>query len=238
MKRRDFASAYACAAEADRLLDRALEQLSQALVPDLPAGTSPIPIDWSTLSEVVRISQLLAQSRSAPQLIPGGEFENLDELMGSDWQRLENPPPRVRTAVRLSPEAPARGAYCLELEARGESPDAAPPAIALPPVWVTSPPLAAPPGHLIEITGLARVGEPPIGSPDPLLIFDSVGGEESALRIGAAPSWQPFRLVRAAPPGAEVRLTIALGGLGRVQVDSIAVRYVPLPARAVAQGPP
>jgi hypothetical protein len=208
------------------------------LVPDLLAGTGPVPIDWPTISEAVRIGKALAQSRSAPQLISGGEFENLSELMGSDWQRFENPPPRVRTAVRLSPEAPARGSYCLELEARSEAPETASPAIALPPVWVTSPPLAAPPGHLIEITGLARVGEPPIGSPDPLLIFDSVGGEESALRISEAPSWQPFRLVRAAPPGAELRLTIALGGLGRAQVDSIAVRYVPMPAAAAAQGSP
>jgi hypothetical protein len=133
--------------------------------------------------------------------------------------------------VRLSSEAPAQGAYCLELDVRPADQAEAIPLLPAPPVWITSPPIQAAPGHLVEISGQVRVTETPAGSPDPLLIFDSVGGEESALRISSAPSWTAFRLIRALPPGGEMRVTIALGGLGRAQVDSLAYRYLPLDSR-------
>jgi hypothetical protein len=70
------------------------------------------------------------------------------------------------------------------------------------------------------------------------LIFDSTGGEESAIRVSSAPSWAPFRMIRAAPPGGEVRVTIALGGIGRAQVDSLTFRFIPMRANEVAQASP
>jgi hypothetical protein len=171
-------------------------------------------------------------------LAPGGDFEDLNQLLQSGWQRLEQPTPGVRTAVRLSPEAPGQGAYCLELHVECDSADGSAPALPSAPVWVTSPPLAVPPGHLLEINGMVRVAEAPLGLADPVLIFDSVGGEESALRVSVSPSWAPFRLVRAATPGTELRLTVALGGVGRAQIDAITVRYIPLRPPTVAQSPP
>jgi hypothetical protein len=84
---------------------------------------------------------------------------------------------------------------------------------------------------------MVRIGEAPMGSPDPLLIFDSIGGEESALRISTSPSWAPFRLVRAAPAEGELRVTIALGGVGRAQVDCLAYRFVPIAGDVVARTP-
>jgi hypothetical protein len=79
----------------------------------------------------------------------------------------------------------------------------------------------------VEISGLARVSNVPIGSPDPLLIFDSIGGEESAVRISSAPSWTPFKMLRAATPGSELRVTVALGGVGRAQIDALSYRFIP-----------
>ena len=143
----------------------------------------------------------------------------------------------MKTAVRLSPEAPGQGSYCLELQVQSETPGGTPPALPAAPVWVTSPPLQTPPGHLVEISGLVRVAEAPLGLADPLVIFDSVGGEEGAIRVESSPAWRPFRMLRVPTPGAEMRLTIALGGVGRAQVDGITVRYIPLRAATVAQTP-
>jgi len=125
----------------------------------------------------------------------------------------------------------------LELQVINESPGGTPPAIPQSPVWVTSPPLQTPPGHLVEISGQVRVAEAPLGLADPLVIFDSIGGEEGAIRVDSSPAWRPFRMVRVPTPGAELRLTIALGGVGRAQVDGIAVRYIPLRPATVAQTP-
>jgi hypothetical protein len=230
LKRHDFAAAFALAAETERLLDSGLNLSAAAITAAAPNTTFPAPIDWSTLPAVARVTQFAGQVAVAAQLMPGGEFENLNELMSDGWQRMQNAPEGVQTAVRLSPEGPARGSYCLELEVKCDSATSAPPPMSTPPVWVTSPPLKAPPGHLLEITGLARVADVPVGSPDPLVVFDSVGGEESAVRITTAPSWTPFRLLRAPSAGSEVRLTIALGGVGRAEIDSVAYRFIPLPS--------
>jgi hypothetical protein len=176
----------------------------------------------------------LAHAATPIQLMPAGDFEQLETLVSSGWQRVHHPTPGVEATVRLSPEAPAQGAYCLELEVQAKS-NSHPSMLPRPPVWVTSPPLQTPAGHMIEITGMARVGEVPIGSVDPLLIFDSVGGEESAIRVRSARSWTPFRLVRVAAPGAELRVTIALGGVGRAQVDALSYRFIPIQGNAVAR---
>jgi hypothetical protein len=236
MRRRDFAAAFGCAAEAERLLDESLKRIAAAVAPSLPAGSSPAPRDWTTVA-LLRAVEASLPSGSPPQGIPGGDFEDLNAVVQSGWQRLEQSPAGVKTAVRLSPVAPAQGVYSLELQVESEIPGTLPPLSAAP-VWVTSPPLQTPPGHLIEITGQVRVPEPPLGVADPLLLFDSVGGEEGALRIESSPEWRPFRLIRAPSPGAELRLTVALGGIGRAQIDGLAVRFIPMQPASVARSAP
>jgi hypothetical protein len=235
MRRRDYAAAFACAAEAERLLDAAKRRVAQTVAANLPAGSSPVPLSWRTMVPAHRASVAAGQSSAPAQLFPGGEFETLEALLTSGWERVQSSPDGAEATVRLSPEAPARGVHCLELDARSLAPDGKPPMLPRPPVWVTSPPLQVPAGHLVEITGLARLGEAPIGSPDPLLVFDSVGGEESAVRISSAPSWTPFRLVRAAAAGTELRVTIALGGVGRAQIDSLGFRFIPIAGSEAGQ---
>ncbi|BBO32047.1 hypothetical protein PLANPX_1659 [Lacipirellula parvula] len=236
IQRRDHAAVFGCAAEAERLLDETLRRVAATVAPSLPVGSSPLPLDWTTLAEMRTLESALPAG-SLPQSVPGGDFEDLNQLLQAGWQRFEQPPTGVTTAVRLSPEAPGQGAYCLELQVQSQLTENAPPSLPAAPVWVTSPPLQAPPGHMVEISGQVRVPEPPLGSSDPLLIFDSVGGNEGAIRIESSPEWRPFRLLRAPTPGAELRLTIALGGIGRAQIDGLSVRYVPLQAPSVAQTP-
>ena len=77
-----------------------------------------------------------------------------------------------------------------------------------------------------------RVAEAPIGSADPLLIFDSIGGEESAVRVDVVALLAAVPAGPRAAAGAECRVTIALGGVGRAQVDSLAVSFR---CRGVAQ---
>ena len=236
IKRRDLAAAFGCAAEAERLLDEALRRVAATAAPSLPAGSAPLPLDWTTIGELRSLEAALPNG-SPPQGIPGGDFEDLHQVLQSGWQRLEQPPAGVKTTVRLSPEAPGQGSFSLELQVSGETADGTPPPLPASPVWVTSPPLQTPAGHLIEISGLVRVPEAPLGVADPLVIFDSVGGEEGAIRIESSPEWRPFRMLRAPSPGAEMRLTIALGGIGRAQIDGLTVRYIPVRAPAVAQSP-
>jgi hypothetical protein len=230
----DYAAAFARAAASDKLLDRLRGQLFRTMWPDGDAGASPLAGEWATLADEERVATAVSASMSPPTLLPAGEFENLAALLECGWRRSENSPPGVTGSVRLSPEGAHAGAYCLELDARPKASSGVSPSLTSPPVWITSPPLVVPAGHVVEIRGWVRVTETPLGSADPLLIFDSIGGEESAVRIASARTWRPFRLVRAVPPGAECRVTIALGGVGRAAVDSLEYRIISLPAPIAA----
>lgn len=236
MQQRQFAAAFARAATSEQLLDALEARVWAAIDAGLPTAAHPLPAHWSTIGDGVRVAAALAAGSGPLQGAPGGEFESLDEFVGSGWERHMAPtggeasgtsPGTSAAVIRLSPEAPQQGAYCLELDSQAAEDGALPAVASGARAWVTSPPIAVPPGCLLEVTGWVRVPSP-LGTIDPLVIFDSIGGEESALRFDAAPQWTPFRLVRAVPPGAECRVTIALGAAGRAQVDSLQYRFIPI----------
>ena len=63
-----------------------------------------------------------------------------------------------------------------------------------------------------------------LGSVSGLEILDSLGGPQLAVRIKSSPSWQPFRMLRIATVDAEVNVSIALTGIGKAQIDDLALR--------------
>lgn len=240
----DWDAAYDAATEADALLDQ-LEEATVDQVAVAPAGVSPLPLRWAAAPDHVRLAAALARGAGAWQMLPGGEFEDLSELLRLGWRHLEQPLPGVTSAVRLSPDAPHRGGFCLELDAGPEQTANAPLTAPSVPVWVTSPPIALPPGSLLEITGMVRTSQPLLGPDEALLAFDTLGGEHLALRLQRAPTWQPLRMMRLTGGGGETRITLALDGFGRVQVDSLVYRITPLgspaaaePVRLEARNPP
>lgn len=229
MEDRQFAAAFARAAQSERLLGELEARVWATIGGGLQAAAHPLPPHWSTVADGLRVASAMA-SGGPSKGAPSGDFENIDDFVAT-WERYvaaeDQASDPAATTIRLSPEVPQQGAYCLELAASPETEGKLPTVASGPRAWVTSPPIAVPPGCLLEVTGWARVPEP-LGSVDPLLVFDSIGGEESALRFDAAPSWTPFRFVRAVPPGTRCRLTIALGAAGRAQVDSLQYRFIEL----------
>lgn len=236
---RDFPRACTSAKAALAGLSDLEEQVARQLLAGSPPGAWPINMGWAGLPNLARV---VAAAASATPLepVPGGQFADLASLRQQGWRHLEFPLPGVETTVRLSPEAPDEGPYCLQLEAQPTDEPQRPRPLATPPVWVTSPPLTPAGGSLIEIVGRVRTSTPLIGTPGELLIFDSLGGEQQALRIKHAPSWQTFRLVRAAKSGVATQLTIALSGYGTAEVDSVRFRALPHVAavRGVARSVP
>jgi len=178
------------------------------------------------LPDRLQLQRTLARAPVSANLLSGGGFENLSAMLDHGWRHQQLPIEGITTAVRLSPDTPHSGSYCLELEARPL--DQAAPVTIVPtaPVWISSAPLQVRAGDLLEITGVARLPQPLLGSVDGLQIIDSIGGPDMALRIHEAPSWQPFRLIRSATSDTQVSVTIALSGLGKAQIDDVAVRVV------------
>ncbi len=194
-----------------------------------PSGSSPEAfLGYSGLSQPERQKLLstLARAPVSENMLVGGGFENLPQMLENGWRHKQLPLEGITTAVRLSPESPHSGSYCLELKAR--SLDESSPTAIVPtaPVWITSAPLQVQAGDLVEITGLVRITEPLLGSVDGLQIIDTLGGADMAVRMHEAPTWRPFRIIRSATADAQVSVTIALSGLGEAQIDDLAVRRI------------
>ncbi len=61
------------------------------------------------------------------------------------------------------------------------------------------------------------------------MIFDSLGGEALAERIGRTNGWKQFALYRVAPQSGAMYVTFALSGLGEAWIDDVAVQVLDAP---------
>ncbi|MCG8449520.1 MAG: hypothetical protein MI725_08075 [Pirellulales bacterium] len=220
---KNFELAYKQAMAAEQTLNRGERMLRAELDPPLAFGIATLP-------DQRRLQRFLSMASARENRLAGGGFEDLPAMLAAGWRHRQLPLEGVTTAVRLSPEAPHRGTYCLELEALPANEAASATMIPTAPVWITSAPISAKAGELVEITGFVRVPDALLGSVDGLQIIDSLGGAEMALRVPLARSWQPFRVLRAATADTEVTVTLALTGFGVAQVDDLQVRTVKLPS--------
>ena len=228
----DFELAYQQAQRVEQSLQRSEKMLRDEVRPSWEYGLATLP-------DQLQLQTALSHSPRAANRLAGGGFEDLAAMLQAGWRHQQLPLEGITSAVRLSPKAPRSGSYCLELEAQPLDKTTPPAVVPTAPVWITSAPIAARAGDLIEITGVARVPTELHGSVDGLQIIDSLGGLEMALRIGATPSWQPFRVLRAATSDTQVSVTLALTGFGTAQVDDLAIRRIRLPMAAsqTARGP-
>ena len=96
-------------------------------------------------------------------------------------------------------------------------------------MWITTPPLSAPSGKLLQIEARVWVPKPVKGSVDGLLVFDSLGGPALAERVGPSAQWRRlvlYRIVPADNDGEAFTVTFALTGLGEARVDDVSVRVL------------
>ena len=56
-----------------------------------------------------------------------------------------------------------------------------------------------------------------------------------ALRFLETPSWKPFRILRVASDDDDVTVTFSLTGLGKVEVDDLAIRTMRAPSVVASQ---
>jgi hypothetical protein len=203
------------------------------------AATSPLAANFDTLPEHLQfVAAVGAEALSpppgtardtqtaTPSLLAGGDFENLQQMIGTGWRHFEHAQPNVQTTVELSPAAPYSGQFCLKITAQPHKPDAAATLIESTPLWITSAPAHLESGDIVCIRGRVRIAKPITGSIDGLMIIDSLGGESLAERMNQASGWKPFVLYRAAPYSTDMTVTFALTGLGEVDIDDVTVHLV------------
>jgi hypothetical protein len=223
----DYSHAYYAARNAALPLGRWKRETWERTVKPLASPvSSPLAVSFNTLPDHLAFMYSTIKVKPGENLLPGGDFENLQTILQSGWQHFEHAQPEVQTSVELSPIAPYAGRMSLKMQVRANDPKTAPTIVETPPLWITSAPVHMNAGDVVCIRGQVRVPSAVSGSVDGLMIFDSLGGEALAERVDQTSGWHEFVLYRAAPHAEDLTLTFALTGLGEAWVDDISVRLV------------
>ena len=220
-----MASAYARRAMTPlRKLERAAWDTAMR-GPDSPVaipGTSSfqtLPWYWALLDRT-------AAMRPGRNLLPGGDFENIERMDRYGWRNFQHAPPGIQTAADLVPEAAHGGRLGLRLTARADNPANPPRVIETPPISVTSPAVPVQAGQIVRIRGWVNVPTAIIGSVDGLLVVESLTGEEMALRLDKTTGWREFSMLRIVPQAGPMTLTLAMTGLGEVRLDDLTIEVL------------
>ena len=189
-------------------------------------ASSPCIARFGTLPVHWKFAQRLARSNWGPNALAAGDMENLRQLLDAGWKQQQDAPTGVKTDVGLSLSSPHGGRTALKMHAWVEAANQAPAALERAPVWITSSPVPVRQGQLARIHGWVHVPAPLAGCREGLLIFDSLTGPALGERVFATTGWREFTLYRAVPESGDLRVTIALTGLGEASLDDLSVSLI------------
>jgi len=221
----DHVRAYAQASHAISSLGEAERLRWQQVVRQWVAPiTSPLALRYATLADDIRFADRLKQARWGANRLPAGDFEDLNEVRRVGWTHQNHRIEGIQSQVRLLPEDPHSGRFCLRLEITDRAASHGRPRLmASPPVWITSPPVRVEAGQVVRIHGWLRIPRPIADSVDGLMIIDSLGGQALAQRVGQTEGWKEFTLFRAVAQSAEMTVTFALSGVGTADIDTVTI---------------
>jgi hypothetical protein len=164
----------------------------------------------------------LAQHRWRTDLLAGGDFESLDQLLVNGWQQHRSSQTAIDTDVELSFAALRSGRSALRMiaSARGFL-DREP--IDEWPIVITSNPIPVTAGQFVRIQGWVNIPRRIENSADGLLVYDSAAGHVLGHRFQETDGWQLFTIYRAATHSGDMTVTFALTGAGEVWLDEVSV---------------
>ncbi|MFM8827343.1 MAG: hypothetical protein ACKOFT_09725 [Actinomycetota bacterium] len=197
---------------------------------------SPLATSDATLAEQWRFTEALSTAVPGTQLVTGGGMDRIEELAAAGWRHFAHAQGDLATTVEVSRHRPFAGSGSLRMIAKPAAEGETPVVVETPPVWITTPPITAPAGTLVEISARVFVPAPIRGSVDSLFVFDSFGGPALGERVGPTRDWAHLVLYRVAPATADetpLTITFALTGLGEAAIDEVSVRVL---ERAVPGG--
>ncbi len=199
-----------------RTLQRRYWEAANAELPSVV--TSMDATNFQTLPDYWRmIKELGTRTRTSPNLIPTGDFENLDamrDLEHGPWSNGSSSTGKER--IQLQHDQLRNDHYLsLQLESTpGENAT----------VVLVSPEVSAVAGDIVVITAQVRVKRPFITADDGFLIFDTLIGSQGAVWFSEAKQdWQTVKIVRRIPRDSNFRVRLELRGNGSVDIDGLRV---------------
>jgi hypothetical protein len=216
------------ALEAMRLMRIVQRQRWEEAAKSLPAPESSpyltsyqnLPIHWRLIELIGRIPEYEIRS-----MLASGDFEDLDQMIEDGWQHGRSGLEGVRAATELYPATAPKssGQYCLRMVVVPTDLENPPALIDGSPVTVSTPPVDVRTGDILHVSGWVRVRFPADDRLDHAVIYDTIQGRSSGLRLKRNRVWQRFEFVRVADRDEPFQVSFALEGLGEMQIDDIQI---------------
>jgi len=188
---------------------------------------TPVSVSFATLPLYLDTYRRTDRAGLGANRLPGGDME-MRTLEEAGWEAMSHKVDRAFVAKReISPVAAHSGQSGLWLAVAPETPENRPRLLETVPLWVVTPPMQVQMGEMICVHGWIRIPYPLQSTVDGLMIFDSLGGEELALRfIDTAGEWREFVFYRIVPEEGNYYVSFALNGFGEAHIDDVSVASV------------
>jgi len=224
----DYAQSYLQSERATRglrLVGRTLWQ--EATRHDLHPGMTPVSVSFATLPYYLTAYQRTNGATLGPNRLLGGNME-MQSLRQAGWEPMSHIDERVATArIEIVRAAARSGQTGLRLVVAPTDDSNKPKQLETIPLWVSTPAMSVRMGEMICVNGWIRISRALESTVDGLMIFDSLGGEELALRfLRREREWREFVFYRIVPEDGNYYVFFALDGFGEVQLDDIRVSSV------------
>jgi hypothetical protein len=237
----DYARAYLQAERATRGLRFTSRSLWQeATRHDLHPCMTPVSVSFATLPRYLAAYQRTNGAKLGANRLPGGEME-MQILEQAGWEAMSHKVEGAFIAKKeISAVAKHSGQTGLRLAVAPQNPANKPKLLETVPLWVITPPIPTRSGEMICVNGWIRIPQPLESTVNGLMIFDSLGGEELALRfVQTLGEWREFAFYRIVPTDANYYVFFALDGFGEVHIDEVRVSAVQFDVQQLpVQAPP
>ena len=195
---------------------------------------SPYALSYFTLPRHWQFMDQRAGMVPTANVLPGGDFEIIPQRIQQAWKAEERNPGNLdlyaarvgdvqKGPGRDAVEAPHEGNQCAMLRIKTKAKNNTPSALDRTRLSLISPTIQVQPGTLVQISGWVRIVAPISDSSDGAMFYDSIGGEELAVRLTEPTKWKQITLYRTVPSSGSVNVTLALTGLGSVYFDNVRV---------------
>lgn len=187
--------------------------------------SSPLCVSFSSLPAHYAVAQRVRNASWGPNLLPGGDFENLALLQSSGWSNVSTDSGAWGSGAELSLQNPHSGRSSLRLRCWPLDPDRGASAIESAPLQITTAPVRVQRGQVVCVHGWVRIPQALEGGGG-LQLYDSLSGKTLVQRIRVSERWKEFLFYRGAVRDGTFRFTAALSGIGEVLLDDITVRVL------------
>jgi len=187
---------------------------------------TPVSVSFATLPLYLAAYQRTNGGTLGANRLPGGDMA-MQTLEQAGWEVMSHRVQGVSNVWAGVSQTAARSGQSGLRMATAPDPSDKPKQLETVPIWVATPPMTVRMGEMICVNGWIRIPQPLESTVDGLMIFDSLGGEELALRFRhTSGEWHEFAFYRNVPADSNYYVFFALNGFGEVHLDDLRVAAV------------